>query len=165
MPTRAGPGQQAMARATNAIPARRATGIAMPLNSSPSNTRPTSAGTTSSARPVAPSAMAAIASTFFIAASLRSVFRARLHFGVGLELLSIRIGQLFRREVEGQLVDLAGEDERDVIVVLDIRDSAPGIPANIEGFVFGEGDRRAMFHGIRRDFLAVHREHALSAFA
>ena len=51
MPTSGGPGQQATPNAIRAMPATRATGIAMPVSSSPSNNCPTSDGTISNAKP------------------------------------------------------------------------------------------------------------------
>jgi hypothetical protein len=53
-------------QSNQAIPATRATGIAMPANCSPNSNCPTNDGTISSANPVAASATAAIVSTFLI---------------------------------------------------------------------------------------------------
>jgi len=60
------PGQQASPNAIKAMPATRATGMAMPVSSSPNNNHPTSEGTTSNASPVAASLTAARTSTLFI---------------------------------------------------------------------------------------------------
>ena len=66
MPSSGVPGQQATPKAMRAMPSTRATGTATPVSSSPSNNRPTSDGTISSANPVAASLTAAKTSTFFI---------------------------------------------------------------------------------------------------
>lgn len=68
MPTSGGPGQQLTPNAIRAMPATRATGIATPVSSSPSNNCPTIEGTISNADPVAASAAAATINAFFIAA-------------------------------------------------------------------------------------------------
>ena len=51
MPASGGPGQQAIPKAIRAMPATRATGMATPVSSSPSNNCPTSDGTISNAKP------------------------------------------------------------------------------------------------------------------
>ena len=66
MPTRGGPGQQAIPNPIRAMPATRATGIVVPVNSTPNNNCPTREGAISNANPVAASATAAKISPTFI---------------------------------------------------------------------------------------------------
>src|SRR5271169_1144825 len=131
MPSIGGPGQHATPSATRAMPATRATGMATPVNDSPSNNFPTSAGTISSANPVAASATAAQTNSHFMATppprislsdvltsllALRCVNRTRLRcchrpqFCPGL-----RFWLGLRFELEGQLVDLAGELKGNIV--------------------------------------------------
>ena len=69
IPISGGPGQQLSPNPIRAIPVTRATGIATPLSSSPSNNRETNDGTIRKAKPVAASRIAVRIRTFFIAAS------------------------------------------------------------------------------------------------
>ena len=73
--------------------------------------------------------------------------------------------QLLRFEVKGELVDRAGELERNIVAILQQRDAGARVLADVEGFVLRERDWGAMFHGIFGHFLAIHREHALPALA
>ena len=77
---------------------------------------PTSDGTISNAAPVAALLTAAKTNTRFITLALR--FCLRLRF-----------------ELEGQLVDLPRERERNIVAILDHRDACARILANVEGFV------------------------------
>ncbi len=83
MPTSGVPGQQATPSAIRAMPSTRATGMATPASSSPSNNRPTSDGTISNANPVAISPTAARTSTIFIAPStlIARLGEGLLHLG------------------------------------------------------------------------------------
>src|SRR5690242_14113280 len=128
MPTSGGPGQQAIPKAISAMPATRATGMATPASSSPNNKRPTSEGAISNVSPVTPSAIAATTKTFFIVpmsqpftSRPRCQWRLLLGFGV-----------FFRFELEGQLVDLAGELEWRVVAMFHQRDPGAGVLADIE---------------------------------
>src|ERR1039458_3235220 len=143
-----------------AMPATRATGIATPVNGSPSNNCPTSEGTISNPNPVAASAIAVKISAYFIVPPFRCEASAMLE-QLGLSLLLLREGFEFK----GQLVDLAGELERDFVAILDERKRSAGIQADVEGFVLRECDRGGVFHRIFGHFLAVHREHACPSFA
>ena len=68
-----------------------------------------------------------------------------------------------RHEFEGELVDRAGELERNFVAILDHGDAGARVAADVEAFVLGEGDRGAMFHGVLGHFLAIHGEHAFPA--
>src|SRR5258708_30777581 len=70
-----------------------------------------------------------------------------------------------RSDVEGQLVDLAGELERRILAILDHRDAGAGVLPDVEGLVLRERDRRAVFNGFSVHFLAVHGEHARPSLA
>jgi hypothetical protein len=67
---------------------------------------------------------------------------------------------LLRFELEGQLVDLAGELKRRVVTIFHQRDAGARVLANVERFILGERDRGCMLHGIPGHFLAVHGQHA-----
>ena len=82
-----------------------------------------------------------------------------------MHLLLLRSGRLLRLEVEGQLVDLAGELERNIVAVFHHRDAGAGVLADVEGFVLRERDRGGVLHGILGHFLAVHVEHARPSLA
>src|ERR1700751_2651249 len=56
-------------------------------------------------------------------------------------------------ELEGQLVDLAGELEGRVVAIFHQRDPGAGILADVEGFVLWEHDRGGMFQRIPRHLL------------
>ena len=71
----------------------------------------------------------------------------------------------FRFELEGQLVDLAGELERRVVAIFHQRDPGARVLADVEGFVLRERDRGGVFHGIPGHFLAVHGQHARASLA
>ena len=80
-------------------------------------------------------------------------------------LLALHVRVLLRFELEGQLVDLAGELERNIVAILQQRDPGAGVLADVEGFVLRERDRGGVFHGIPGHFLAVHGQHARAALA
>ena len=115
MPTTGGPGQQASANAINAIAVTRATGIALPVSSSPNNKRPTSDGTTSNAKPVTTSTQAANVSTFFIGPITSGPF-CKWSDWQRLHVLALRL--LLGFELERQSVDFARELERNVVTIL-----------------------------------------------
>ena len=68
-------------------------------------------------------------------------------------------------EFEGQLIDLAGELERNVVAVLDHRDAGARVLADVEGFVLRERDRGGVFQGFPGHFLAIHGQHARPTLA
>ena len=70
-----------------------------------------------------------------------------------------------RSELEGQLVDLAGELERRVVAVLQHRDAGARVLADVEGFVLRERDRGGVLHGFLVHLLAVHGKHARAPLA
>jgi hypothetical protein len=72
---------------------------------------------------------------------------------------------LLRFEFEGQLVDLAGELERNIVAIFHQRDPGAGVLADVEGFVLREGDRGGVVHGISGNFPAVHGEHTCPSLA
>jgi hypothetical protein len=91
------PGKQHTPNASKAMPSTRATGITIPVNSSPKSSRPTSDGTISSPIPVATSSTAATVSIFFI--ELLFLIRAT---GSGIGENSLRLyGFFLRFEFEG----------------------------------------------------------------
>src|SRR4029079_15386411 len=63
-------------------------------------------------------------------------------------------------ELEGQLVDLAGELEWRVVTVFHQRNPGARVLADIKTFVFRERDRDGVLHGIPGPFLAVHGQHS-----
>src|SRR5579862_6244853 len=142
------------------MPATRASGMAMPSTAWPSNNCPTSDGTNSNASPVAPSATAETINTFFIVRLLPDGSDP-----VGCTELVLRAGVLLRFELESELVDLAGELERNVVAIFHQRDTGAGVLTHIEGFVLRERDRNGVLHGILGHFLAVHGQHPSSALA
>src|SRR4030095_12507616 len=137
MPISGVPGQQATPNAIRAMPVTRATSMATPVSSSPNNNCPTSDGTISNAKPVPISAAAAKVSNFLIAL----LSRARHSVGNGSGLLACPSRFRRRFELEGQLVDLAGELERDIVAILHHRDPGTGVLADVERFVLWERDR------------------------
>ena len=70
-----------------------------------------------------------------------------------LKLLHILGRQLRRVERDGQLIDLAVEGKRHVIIA--IIDGRAGIRPNIEGFIPGKGERDRAIHHVRRDDFAI----------
>src|SRR5215467_220598 len=80
-----------------------------------------------------------------------------------LSALSFRL--LLRLELEGQLVDLAGELEWRIVPILDQRHPGARVLADIEAFILRERDRGAVLHGIPGYLLAVHGEHARTTLA
>ena len=93
----------------------------------------TSDGTISNARPVDASATAANVNTYFIARLRVEPSCVAMFGGLGL-----RLGGRFRLGLECQVVDLAGEFERDIIPILEQRNTGTGIEPNVERFVLGE---------------------------
>src|SRR5882724_2642185 len=168
MPISGGPGQQATPNAIRAIPVTRSNVMAMPVSSAPNSNCPINDGTISNATPVAASLAAAKTSTPFIA----PVSPVLLRPGCGvahppliaraghclLHLLAFLCRHLGRSEVEGELVDLAGELERDIVAILQQRDAGTRVLADVEGFVLRERDRSSVLHGIPGDLLTVHVE-------
>src|SRR5512136_1237191 len=79
-----------------------------------------------------------------------------------------RLPALLGREgfqLEGHLVDLAGELERNIVAILHHRDACARVLADVEGLVLRERDRDGVFHGIPGHFLAIHEEEARPPFA
>ena len=65
--------------------------------------------------------------------------------GKGLvQLLLLLCRKLLRSEVEGELVDRAGELERRIVAILHQREAGAGVTADVEGLVLGERDRGAV---------------------
>src|SRR5258708_12882163 len=124
MPTTGGPGQQAIPKAIRAMPVTRAIGIATPVSCSPNNACPTSDGTISNANPAAASPMAAKISTFFIVPITLGLDDTWSFARNGRKLLTLRF--LLRFELEGELVDLASELERNIVAILHPRHPRPG---------------------------------------
>src|SRR5262249_52153425 len=75
-----------------------------------------------------------------------------------------RLGR-HRSELEGELVDRAGEFERRVIAIFDERDAGAGVLADVEGFILRECNGGAILHRVGGDLLAVHGENARAAAA
>src|SRR4029450_4275181 len=100
-------------------------------------------------------------STFFIAL----ISRARHPVGNGSGLLACPSRFRRRFELEGQLVDLAGELERDIVAILHHRDPGTGVLADVERFVLWERDRDSVFQGLFGYFLSVHGQDARAALA
>src|SRR5512144_2562074 len=80
-------------------------------------------------------------------------------------LLALLCCLRLRFELEGQLVDLAGELERNIVAILQHRDTGARVLADVEGFVFRERDRGGVFHGIPGRLLAVHGEYTRAPLA
>src|SRR3954452_22651264 len=84
------------------------------------------------------------------------------HLSLGASLADRSAGPLrFRAwlpdiEFEGHFVDPSSELERHVVAVFEQRQRRAGVLANIEGFVFREGNRRGVIQGIAGHFLTVH---------
>ena len=165
MPTSGGPGQQAIPKPIRAMPATRPTGMATPMSCSPNNNCPTNDGTISKAKPVAASPTSGEISTPFSLRRFHPVFFVGRFVGNGRKLLGLRGRVLLGFELEGQLVDLAGELERNIVAIFQQRDPGTGVLADVEGFVLRKRDRGGVFHGILRHFLAVHGEHARTPLA
>jgi hypothetical protein len=68
---------------------------------------------------------------------------------------SVRCGQLHRPELEGQLVDLAVECERHLVVVF-VHGRA-GIDSDVKGFIERHEHRYGVLHRLAGDLFAVHR--------
>src|SRR6266481_5480209 len=75
--------------------------------------------------------------------------------------LSIRVGQLFGSEVESQLVDGAGEAERQLVAVVYCR---ARIAANVKGLIDGHEQWNRVIDLLASQFLAIDRKHAGAAF-
>ena len=71
--------------------------------------------------------------------------------------------QLRPVDLERQLVELAGERERHLVVLVVHRRA--GVGADVEGLVPLQDERERVFHLLGGDFLAVHLEHAGAALA
>src|SRR5947207_2582228 len=74
----------------------------------------------------------------------------------------IRRRHLRRSELDRQLVDRAGELERQPVAVVHTR---AGVHADVECFVKGHGQRYGVLDRLAIQLLPVHREHAGAAFA
>src|SRR5262249_33683115 len=94
------------------------------------------------------------------------------HFGVhlvprsGLRMLDgllVIAAQLRWPELEGQLVDLAGERERHLVVL--VVDWRAGVDAHVESFVDGYQEWSGMRDLLAGDFVAIHPQGADPAFA
>src|SRR4029078_9492606 len=112
------PGQQHTPNARKAMPSTRATAVTIPVNSAPNNKRPTSDVTISNATPVAASATAATVSTFFISLLLsvaRLVVQSSDGFGLGFFVIGSHLRWF---EFDGQLVELASEAERRLVILI-----------------------------------------------
>src|SRR6476660_9113068 len=143
MPTSGAHGQKAIPKAIRAMPATRATGMATPASSSPNNKRPRSEGMTINASPVTASAITATTKTFFIAPiSQPFTWRRRCQWR-----LLLGFGVFLRFELEGQLVDLAGEPEWRIVAMFHQRDPGAGVLANVECFILRESDRDGVLDG------------------
>src|ERR1035437_2802965 len=80
-----------------------------------------------------------------------------------LELLHIARGEFRFIQTDGQLVNFAGELERDLIVLIVHRRA--GVAADVEGLVPRHGQRYAVIECLRRNYLAIDLERAGAAFA
>src|SRR5678816_2737119 len=103
------------------MPNTRATGMATPTSPWPSNNSAVNDGTISNDKPVAISPTAA---------NIKILFITRRHLVGGSRRRSLQ-----RFELEGQLVDLAGELEWRIVAMLHQRDPGAGVLADIEGFI------------------------------
>src|SRR5258708_2420171 len=74
-------------------------------------------------------------------------------------------GQLLRLEVERELVELAGEPERRVVAILDLRNACPRIHPNIERLVPLENEGDGVLDVLLVRLLAVDNERAGAALA
>src|SRR6185295_15912365 len=164
MPTSGVPGQQATPNAIRAMPATRASVIAMPISSAPSNNCPINDGTINNAVPVAASLTAARTSTLFIA-SILVLSRLDTLVRNGWKLLGLRYHVPLRFEVEGQLVDLARELEGHIVAIFDERQRGACVLADIEAFILRERDGGGVLHGILGHLLTVHGEHVGASLA
>src|SRR5215475_13447047 len=77
----------------------------------------------------------------------------------------LRLGHLLRLELEGELVELAGEAERHVVPVFEEADRRAGIHADIKALIPLEGEGNRVLHGLLVHLLAVHAQRAGAAFA
>ena len=75
--------------------------------------------------------------------------------------LRVRRHHLRRAEFEGQLVDLAGEGKRNLVVR--VVHSGSGVHANIEGLVRHFQERDRVWLLLCDDFFAVHLQHTGAA--
>ena len=81
--------------------------------------------------------------------------------GPFLEQLFLR--SIHRNQLDRQLIQLAGEPERHLVVV--VVHARAGIHPDIERLVKPLEKRNGMWHRLAGDFLAIHRQHAGAALA
>src|SRR5208337_3406550 len=165
MPSDAGPGQQPTPKASNAMPATRATTAETPARAAPSSNRPTSAGATINATPVAASATPVRISSFFIARPEVSAPVLIVHVGTNFGgLLPIIHAQLLWAELKRQFVNRPVEPERTVVVIFDEGNRRAGVKPHVKGLVFREHDGCGVLQGFHGDPITIHRQLAAAAF-
>src|SRR5271156_4306743 len=74
----------------------------------------------------------------------------------------VRRHQLLRPELERQLVDFAGEVERQLVAIVH---RCAGIAADVKGLINGHQKRDRVLHCLPRQLLTVHREYAGATLA